>query len=156
KEGARRVALRYLEQAAAACERLGDARDAEALHDLRVAVRRLRSCIRAYEPLLAESVTKKQRRRLAKITRRTGPGRDAEVLLGWLAERAGPDEPPAAVLRERLEAQRDEAYAELRDELARRFTRVQDKLQRRLASYTIRVVGHESADPPFARFTAGA
>lgn len=156
KRGARRVALGYLEQAAAACERLGDESDAEALHDLRVAVRRLRSCLRAYEPLLAESASKKKRRRLAKITRRTSPGRDAEVQLAWLAELAGPNAPPAVRrLRERLEARRNEAYAQLRDELAQRFGRLHDELRKSLSSYTVRLDDEGAEDPPFARFTAG-
>ena len=45
EEGARRLALSYLDQAARARPRLADPADAEALHDFRVGLRRLRSCL---------------------------------------------------------------------------------------------------------------
>src|SRR5688500_1324345 len=88
QEGARLVALRYLDQAVSAAQRLHDPMDAEALHDFRVGLRRLRSCLRAYADLLDESVGDKGHRRLSEIADRTNPGRDAEVQLGWL-ERLG-------------------------------------------------------------------
>ncbi len=159
KEGARLVALRQLEQAAAGASRLRDPEDAEALHDFRVALRRLRSSLRAYDALLEENVGERQRRRLAKLASRTGPGRDAEVLLAWIAElAAGAPEPHGAGLRwleERLARQRDEAYAHLREELAARFERMEGKLRERLASYTRTVrVGEPAHEPRFGAFTA--
>lgn len=57
--------------------RKGD--DPEALHDLRVALRRLRSLLRAYRGNL--SVRKRARRELRELTEATNPARDAEVLL---------------------------------------------------------------------------
>ena len=48
EEGARLLALSFLDQAAQARPRLADPADTEALHDFRVGLRRLRSCLRAY------------------------------------------------------------------------------------------------------------
>ena len=58
EEGARLIALSWLDQAAAAFPRLQDPADIEALHDFRVGLRRLRSCLRSLVPeidLLATS-----------------------------------------------------------------------------------------------------
>ena len=61
QEGVRRVALRYLDQAARACKRLEagseDPEEGEsALHDFRVGMRRLRSCLRAYRDVLGNEI----------------------------------------------------------------------------------------------------
>ena len=87
-EGARRVALELLDQARAALERRLDPLDAEALHDFRVAIRRLRSTLRAWRTELDGSVRHKDRRKLGTIQTATGAGRDAEVGLAWLADQA--------------------------------------------------------------------
>ena len=58
-----RIALTHLDAARAAHERLKDASDTEALHDFRVALRRLRSVLRAYRPWL-KNIPRKLRRRL--------------------------------------------------------------------------------------------
>src|SRR5262245_1965237 len=86
EEGARLLALGLLDQARAAADRVHDAHDTEALHDLRVALRRLRSCLRAYDAIVGAAIPKRWQRRLRKLASRTGPGRDAEVRLRWLRE----------------------------------------------------------------------
>ena len=83
-EGARVTVLARLADAGEAAARLADPADGEALHDLRVALRRLRSTLRALGPLLPCPVPEKQARRLRKAARLTGPARDAEVFLAWL------------------------------------------------------------------------
>jgi CHAD domain-containing protein len=82
--GARTIALGYLEAAASAHERLVAGTDPEALHDFRVALRRLRSWIRAFRDELGGAVTAKDRRALRAIAASTSPGRDLEVQLAWL------------------------------------------------------------------------
>jgi CHAD domain-containing protein len=84
-EGARTLALALLADAADTAGRVGTPGDGEALHDFRVAVRRLRSTVRAWRPALGEALRDKDVRRLRRIARRTGPARDAEVLGAWLA-----------------------------------------------------------------------
>src|SRR5688500_209800 len=85
-EAARLVARERLDAATAALERCvqASAEAPEALHDFRVALRRLRSVVRAYRPYLQRSAPKGVRRRLRKVTDNTNAGRDAEVLLDWL------------------------------------------------------------------------
>ena len=114
-EAARVLALRLLDAAAAAHARLADPGDVEALHDFRVAVRRLRSTLRAYRPALEGSLSKRLERELKKFGRATGGGRDAEVQLAWLRA-AEPDLAPAQRhggrwLAARLEAKREAGYA---------------------------------------------
>src|SRR5262245_34380048 len=87
-EGARRLALMHLEAARAARTGVETAADPEALHDYRVALRRLRSCLRSYGPELRSTVNRKSRRRLDRIARATNQSRDLEVHLGWLAAEA--------------------------------------------------------------------
>ncbi len=81
-EAARRIALALVDEARAAERRLDDAGDTEALHDFRVALRRLRSQSRAHAPRLGAVLGRRTRRRLKDIAGSTGGARDAEVLLG--------------------------------------------------------------------------
>jgi CHAD domain-containing protein len=157
EEGARRLALAYLDQAVAALPRLADAADSEALHDLRVALRRLRSCLESYDAQLSDSVPGKLARQLRRLARATGPGRDAEVQLAWLREqRAGTDRHHRhhrygqAWLEARLAARVEAAYGKLRDELARDFAKVERGLRRRLSVYRAEVRLDESRPPTFA------
>ncbi len=157
-EGARRVALAYLAQAHRASRHLDDPDEPEALHAFRVGMRRLRSCLRAYAPILGDTLGGKLRRQVKKIASATNPGRDAEVQLRWALELGRPDDPAEAPgvtwLAGRLEAQRDEAYAHARDALLERFDALEKKLRRRLQTYTVeRVVGE---DEPSMRFGAVA
>ncbi len=55
-----------------------------ALHDFRVALRRLRSTLRAYRPWLGRAAGRKLRRRLAVLSDKTNRGRDAEVQTAWI------------------------------------------------------------------------
>ena len=75
EEAARRIALEFLAEAHAASRRLDDSEDAEALHDFRVAVRRLRSTTRAWRAELRKSISKRHRRALR--ASRPRPGADA-------------------------------------------------------------------------------
>ncbi len=84
EEAVRRIALGHLEAATVAKPRVFDPEDDEGLHDFRVAVRRLRSVLRAYSDVLGGAVGKKLRRRLRQVARATGGGRDAEVARAWL------------------------------------------------------------------------
>jgi CHAD domain-containing protein len=116
------------------------ARDEEALHDFRVALRRLRSVARALRPWLGDSLRRKHERRLGAIARATTAARDAEVQLAWLAR-----ERPGASVRElpgidwlagRLEGQlRDARDGDLRATAAR-FRRLARRIAKALAGAT--------------------
>jgi CHAD domain-containing protein len=58
----------------------------EALHDFRVATRRLRSWQRAFTPWLGKAASRKMRRRLRAIARATSASRDTVVQLAWLKQ----------------------------------------------------------------------
>lgn len=133
---ARTLIKRFLQEARAARARLEDARDTEALHDLRVALRRLRSTERAYRDLLEPALGKKLRKRLKAIASATGPARDTEVQLAWLDrqrelikthERAG-----FQWLYRRLRARLDDEYAHVRAHVCADFDRSAERLAERL------------------------
>ncbi|HEX7184504.1 MAG TPA: CHAD domain-containing protein [Thermoanaerobaculia bacterium] len=142
-EGARLLALGFLDQAAAAYPRLSDPADAEALHDFRVALRRLRSCLRSYRPLLEASVPRKLAKKLRKLAQATGPGRDTEVQIEWLRPRAkhlaGAHRAGLSWLLARLEERMRGAYGELTEHLEAGFPGVEQKLRRRLSVYRTEV-----------------
>lgn len=80
-----RIALGFLDEARAGCVRLFDPDDTEALHDFRVAIRRLRSTLATWKPVFRGVMRRKHRRMLRDVMSATGSGRDAEVALAWLA-----------------------------------------------------------------------
>lgn len=84
----RRIALGYLEDAGAAHARLMGNEDGEALHDFRVALRRLRSWLRA-DAWAGGNPPRKIAKRVRRIARATNAARDAEVLLDWALARRG-------------------------------------------------------------------
>ena len=159
EESARRIALDRLAAARAACERLGDADDVEALHDFRVAIRRLRSTLRAWRPHLGKGASKRQRRLLRELQTATGGGRDAEVALEWLttqrsglgpAQRRGHD-----WLTRRLGERYVHAMSHTRETVGEQFERVEAELARRLERMTIEVHLLESqAGPSFGQVFA--
>jgi CHAD domain-containing protein len=135
-EGARRVALALLAEADAAAGRLAAGADAEALHDFRVALRRLRSTLRAWGAWLAGRAPRKAEGRLGKLARATNASRDAEVLLAFVAEarRALPSprhRPGLDLVAGRAEERARGGLAA--SALVERYGRTARKLRRRLA-----------------------
>ena len=112
EETVRHLCLGLLEEANSALGRLERGDDEEALHDFRVALRRLRSVIRAYRRHLKGSAKKKLRTRLSALAASTNAARDLEVQMEWLSKRAPELEPEAGSgafhLAERLRSRGDE------------------------------------------------
>ena len=134
---ARAVALRHLSAARDAAVRLHDDADTEALHDLRVALRRLRSTLRVHRPYLEHHIARGLRRRLRALARATNVARDTEVQLDWLGrvQRATPVERAACQWwRARLERERTAAYDETRATVAARFGKLDQRLRDALAT----------------------
>jgi CHAD domain-containing protein len=131
------VALAYLDDAAAAAARLGDRTDGEALHDFRVAIRRLRLTVRSYSGL-HEIIPKRQRSRLRKLARATNAARDAEVQVAWFKSHAGQftraERAALAPLRARLRARRRNELAVTQRKLRQRFAKLERKLRHRLSA----------------------
>lgn len=158
EEAVRRLALAQLEAALEARERLVAGDRDEALHDFRVALRRLRSLMRVYRGAFALEFPKKSLRRIAALARDTNPGRDAEVQLQWLrgveeqlktAERSG-----FRLLVLDLETRREEAYRAVEREIVRDFERLAEALGARLSCYRIAVDLERPAQPEsFAQAT---
>ncbi len=153
-EGARRLALGFLDQATSAKDRLADPDDREALHDFRVGLRRLRSTLRTYEGLLAKSVGKKLAQRLKALADSTGEGRDAEVALDWLDGIARSETPlPSSVrpgyrwFRLRLAAVRERAYGEIVETIEKDFAPFAKRLLERLSVYRAEVRLDSTAIP---------
>jgi len=143
----RLVALGHLADATAAHSRLAKQSDDEALHDFRVALRRLRSWERAFRPYLRDDLGGKLRRRLRDLAHDTGDSRDLEVHLAWLADqrrslgrrqRAGLD-----WLIAELDRRKDDADRVLAKDVDGRFTRLEIKLTRALESYRERLRLHK-------------
>ena len=147
-EGAVKVYLLQLcKQADAACIRLGDPADEEALHDFRVAIRRSRTWLRAYHLYLP--IDKALRKRLRSLARRTNAARDAEVAITGLqgfacemtvAQRVGLD-----WLLARFEAVRQQAYADILHHVPRAWPPVARDLRHHLRQMT------EEATPAFTQ-----
>jgi CHAD domain-containing protein len=157
RRSARVIALALLDDATRARRRLEQA-DFDAIHDFRVAVRRLRSWLRSLDPWLEESVPKKARRQLARAARATGTSRDAEVHLEWLREqrntlnarqRYGLD-----WLVERIQTDKEAADARMNEKATAHFDRARDKLAATLPIYTARV-DQDEAEDTFAVVMAG-
>jgi CHAD domain-containing protein len=136
--------LAFVQVAAADKARRRILRDDEALHRFRVAIRRLRSVLRAYKAEL-DTVKKKHRNGLRELCEATGAARDAEVQLAWLhlnlPNLSGARRPGAAWLQEQIEAEKLSADRQLRRDVAPRFRHLRRQLARALAE------GMARADP---------
>jgi CHAD domain-containing protein len=84
--------------------------DAEAVHDLRVSIRRLSRCLRVFSAFYPGRSWKRIRRELAGMMQLAGAVRDRDIALLSIAE-AGPARRGAVVAR--LETERKEAAMEL-------------------------------------------
>jgi CHAD domain-containing protein len=152
EEAARLLALGQVDRARRARAALATGDDREALHDLRVALRRLRSATRAYRVELRSAIGKGPRRRLRRLARATNAGRDAEVgesvVERWLAELpASAEQRAAGALRRRLAERRENAYAALDPEFGRRVDELLDELERRLSVWRREVSAEAPAGP---------
>jgi CHAD domain-containing protein len=131
-----RIARRQLRATDAAWDRLRRGDDDDALHDFRVAVRRLRSTLQAYRSQLRSVVRPKDRRRLRRLADATNPARDAEMQIARL--RALRDELGAdahallSPLIRRLRRRMRDGYAKAHAEIQSRYPRAARALERRL------------------------
>jgi CHAD domain-containing protein len=143
-DSARLIALRLLDDVVVARLRLSRPEDHEALHDFRVALRRLRSALRAWRLSLGPAVSKRIRRRLREIARATGRSRDLEVHIAWVRSRMGGlrdyQRAGAEWLLARLEARKVRADRRLERRLARDFARTEARLRTALPGIRVTVV----------------
>jgi CHAD domain-containing protein len=149
-QGARLVVRSLLGDAERELSNLEARAGEEALHDFRVAVRRLRSLVRALRPSLAGAVRRKHERLLKSVANATSAARDAEVQIAWLArERPQVSARDAAAvdwLVERLAQRQRAGYEEASADLSGRFRALSRKLVRALGKPI--EVERDPAGPP--------
>ena len=109
-----RFALRQtralLRRLATRANRAAKAGDEEAIHDLRVAIRRFTQALRVFGQFLPRGKTRKIRRRLKDIMNAAAEVRNRDIALDMVGDaELGPDSPLPGVLR----AQREEARRNL-------------------------------------------
>lgn len=114
REYARKQTTILLRRLAFQINRAARAGDADAVHDLRVSIRRLRRCLQAFAQFYPEQSWKKMRRRLADLMDACGSVRDLDIAIE-LVIKAGL--PPASTVVRRLELERGKAERELLIEL---------------------------------------
>jgi CHAD domain-containing protein len=105
--------------------------DSEALHDFRVALRRLRSTLRTFRPYL--SLPPGLRRRLRRLSRATNESRNLEIWQSWVEQHTGKlttrQEAGVHWLRARLRVQRRRSTALMQAEIAQRLPRLRRQLK---------------------------
>jgi inorganic triphosphatase YgiF len=103
--------LQKLEKAAAAA-------DEEAIHDMRVATRRIRAAFRIAGPYYKPKAVKFHRAELRRLAQELGAARDLDVIIGHAQAFAGrrpPDAPPLQAWLDHLQSRRAEAQQNLLD-----------------------------------------
>ena len=89
----------------------------EAVHQMRVALRRLRSALSLFARAVGHAGGEDLNRSLRNLQKALGPARDWDVFLGGIGQAVAaalPDDRPVAKLVAAAERQRQDAYAELR------------------------------------------
>lgn len=151
EEVSRILVLSFLDDALAAAERLGNPHDNGALHDFRVALRRLRSCIRDYRPYLKNNIPKKVRKELRSLASSTNAARDAEVQLAWLNAQSDKlnerEHNGFAWLVERLDEKDAEPHPERFERVTAQLARIRKILSKNLSSFRVYLDATTRRDP---------
>ncbi|HSE53398.1 MAG TPA: CHAD domain-containing protein, partial [Gemmatimonadales bacterium] len=117
---ARSIGRLFLLKVLEASARLIAGEDPEAIHDFRVALRRLRNWLQAFGPWLEDTVTPSSSQRLRRLSRVAGVARDLQVQRLTLRQMAEADGPPLATEARRIELQLDREEVRAREKLSRR------------------------------------
>ena len=127
-------------------ENLGVEEERDALHDFRVAVRRLRSWIRAFDDELSTTVRPKVQRRLKRIADATRTSRDSEVHIEWLERfaRSRREKYDRAIewLLDDLRRRKADADLALREAVDKDLDRTATQLGHGLAHYVVNLDEH--------------
>jgi CHAD domain-containing protein/CYTH domain-containing protein len=154
EEAGRLIALSLLRNLSEQRPRVDDPDDSEALHDFRVALRRLTTTLKSYRRALDGSVTRRSRKRLRRLGQSSRESRDLEVHIEWArAQEEGLSPRQQAGLRwhlARLERRKHDWDAAWRADVAKRFPVLARELQDQLELYRLRV----EPDPSRPRLAA--
>lgn len=126
--------------------RLRTAEDPEALHDFRVALRRLRSSIKAYRPFLKTSINKSLARRLKQLASSTNPARDHEVMVARLTAEADTESEEARAGMDYVVQHLDVPATLDGGMLVDRFEQLRKRLDRRLRRFEHRLGDDDHPD----------
>jgi CHAD domain-containing protein len=152
---ARLIALELLSRVRKKAEDLRAAEDPKALKDFRVAVRRLRSWLRAFDDDLRDTLRGKHQRRLSRIADASRASRDLEVQVEWLQHfmqtRRKKNIGGADWVVARLQAKKAKADLELRRILDDDFDAAMAGIDKAMRRYTVRL-----DDQPTAFASRGA
>ena len=116
RDHARQQTALLIDRLALAINRVAREADAGSIHDLRVAMRRLSRCLRAFAPFYANRSWTQIRRRLSTLMRTAGAVRDCDIAIELMG-RAGLSRRSAVVRR--LQAERRKTGRDLRFEIRR-------------------------------------
>jgi CHAD domain-containing protein len=140
---ARFIANELLGQVKKKSEDLQADDEPEALHDFRVAVRRLRSWLRAFDAEVGDTLAGKHRRRLGRLADATRVSRDLEVHIDWIENfaraRRKKNQAGTAWLIKRLEAKKARADLELRQVLDDYLESTVAGIDKALGKYTVTI-----------------
>jgi CHAD domain-containing protein/CYTH domain-containing protein len=154
EEAARLIALSLMWDLVEQRPRVDHPDDSEALHDFRVALRRLTTTLKFFRRALDGSVTKRSRKRLRRLAQSSRESRNLEVHVEWARAQEGELSPhQQAGLRwhlARLERRKRDWDAAWRADVAKRFPVLQRELQDQLELYRLQV------DPDSSRRRAAA
>jgi len=143
EEAARLIALSLLRNLIEQRPRVDDRDDSEALHDFRVALRRLTTTLKSYRRSLDSSVTRRSRKRLRRLGQSSRESRDLEVHIEWARDQeAGLNPSQQAGLHwhlARLERRKHDWDAAWRADVAKRFPVLARELQDQLELFRLRV-----------------
>jgi CHAD domain-containing protein len=132
----------------AAAQRVREGGDAEAIHDLRVATRRLGEALATWRALLAAEPADETRRRLRRLRRRLGPVRDDEVHREDLVARLAEADLPVRLALEPVVRRLERRVERGRAEAARRVSAERiDAIRSRITAATQPLEAHPTGRP---------
>lgn len=142
-------------------EDVATSEDVHAVHQMRVATRRMRAVLGATEEVFKSKITKSLNKRLRRLARLLGVVRDSDVLLLHLrdfAKNLSPEEHGVFdTLIEEVEHQREEGQGKLRSALmAKDYRRTLDELVDFLQAPLNQVASSDSGLPLLVRHRAGS
>ena len=116
RQYARQQTAFLLARLSAALDRAARRGDADSIHDIRVAMRRLSRCLRVFAPFYPDGSWKKMRRRIASLMTAAGAVRDCDIAIELVRRSAVPQRSAMVAL---LAAQRKKRGRDLLLEIRR-------------------------------------
>lgn len=136
----RQFAMALLANAAKECDGLSDPKNADALHDLRVSVRRLRTFLKSYQAYLPKAVCKRSRKQLRVLMSATNTWRDSQVQVAWLEQQFSRknlgrlQRQGLSVVIRQLREQQDDAMEDVVGAIPGDFGKIRERLEKALAT----------------------